>query len=64
LAHHSPHYYVLRFFVDRARDHGFTVATAYASMLGSAVPDTEIDDTALDAMDELELIDITPARPV
>jgi two-component system sensor histidine kinase KdpD len=38
-----------------------TMATAYASMLGSATPNTEIDDTALDAMDELELIDITPA---
>jgi len=38
-----------------------TMATAYASMLGSAAPNTAIDDTALDAMDELELIDITPA---
>jgi two-component system sensor histidine kinase KdpD len=38
-----------------------TMATAYASMLGSGAHDTEIDDTALDAMDELELIDITPA---
>jgi two-component system, OmpR family, sensor histidine kinase KdpD len=37
-----------------------SMATAYASMLGSAAPNTEIDDTALDAMDELELIDITP----
>ncbi len=38
-----------------------TMANGYASMLGSAVPNAVIDDSALDAMDELELIDITPA---
>jgi two-component system sensor histidine kinase KdpD len=38
-----------------------TMATAYASILGSAAPNPEIDDSALDAMDELELIDITPS---
>jgi two-component system sensor histidine kinase KdpD len=38
-----------------------TTATAYASILGNAVPNAVIDDSALDAMDELELIDITPA---
>ena len=38
-----------------------SMATAYASMLGSSIPNTLIDDSALEAMDELELIDITPA---
>ena len=38
-----------------------TMATAYASMLGGAAPRTVVDDAALDAMDELELVDITPA---
>lgn len=38
-----------------------SMATAYASMLGSTAPGTMIDDSALEAIDELELIDITPA---
>jgi two-component system sensor histidine kinase KdpD len=38
-----------------------SMATAYASMLGNAPPGFLIDDAALDAIDELELIDITPA---
>ena len=37
-----------------------SMASAYASMLGT-VPNAVIDDSALEAMDELELIDITPA---
>jgi two-component system sensor histidine kinase KdpD len=39
-----------------------SMATAYASMLGSSPPRALIDDSALEAMDELELIDITPAE--
>lgn len=38
-----------------------STATAYASMLGSTAPAAMIDDSALEAIDELELIDITPA---
>src|SRR5690349_1620304 len=38
-----------------------SMASAYASMLGSSSPNVVIDDSALEAMDELELIDITPA---
>ncbi len=37
-----------------------TMAAAYTSMLGSAVSKEVIDDSALDAMDELELVDMTP----
>jgi two-component system sensor histidine kinase KdpD len=37
------------------------IATAYASMLGNKPSGTLIDDAALEAIDELELIDITPA---
>ena len=36
------------------------MATAYASMLGSSPSGALIDDPALEAIDELELIDITP----
>jgi len=38
-----------------------SMATAYASMLGGASPGFLIDDSALEAINELELIDITPA---
>jgi two-component system sensor histidine kinase KdpD len=37
-----------------------SMAAAYAPMLGSAEGGPVIDDTALEAIDELELIDITP----
>jgi two-component system sensor histidine kinase KdpD len=37
-----------------------SMATAYASMLGSSTGGPSIDDAALEAIDELELIDITP----
>lgn len=36
-------------------------AEAYASMLGGAAPARLIDDGAIEAIDELELVDITPA---
>src|SRR5690242_20273271 len=35
-----------------------SMASAYASMLGSEIPNAVIDDSALEAIDELELIDI------
>ncbi len=38
-----------------------SMATAYASMLANPPQGALIDDSALEAMDELELIDITPA---
>jgi two-component system sensor histidine kinase KdpD len=38
-----------------------SIATAYASMLGSNPPPGMIDDSALEAIDELELVDMTPA---
>jgi two-component system, OmpR family, sensor histidine kinase KdpD len=38
-----------------------STATAFASMLGDKTPGAVIDDGALEAIDELELIDITPA---
>jgi two-component system sensor histidine kinase KdpD len=38
-----------------------SMATAYASVIGSAAPGALIEDAAVDAIDELELIDITPA---
>jgi two-component system sensor histidine kinase KdpD len=38
-----------------------SVATGYASMLGVSPPRGLIEDTAVDAIDELELIDVTPA---
>ncbi|HXN92416.1 MAG TPA: hypothetical protein VN906_13140 [Candidatus Sulfotelmatobacter sp.] len=38
-----------------------SMATAYATMRGGAPLGALIDDTALEAIDELELIDITPA---
>ena len=38
-----------------------SMATAYSSLLGSNPPSRVIDDAALEAIDELELIDITPA---
>jgi len=38
-----------------------STATAFASMLGEAPPGALIDDAALEAIDELELVDITPA---
>lgn len=38
-----------------------SMAEAYASMLNSTAPKALIDDSALEAIDELELIDITPA---
>jgi two-component system sensor histidine kinase KdpD len=38
-----------------------TMATAYASMVGGAGSGALIDDSALEAIDELELVDITPA---
>jgi two-component system, OmpR family, sensor histidine kinase KdpD len=38
-----------------------SMASAYASTLGGAIPNAVIEDSALEAMDELELIDITPA---
>jgi two-component system, OmpR family, sensor histidine kinase KdpD len=38
-----------------------SVAVAYASMLGNRPPAAAIDDSALEAIDELELVDITPA---
>jgi two-component system, OmpR family, sensor histidine kinase KdpD len=38
-----------------------SVAEAYASMLGGIAPGALIDDGALEAIDELELVDITPA---
>jgi two-component system sensor histidine kinase KdpD len=38
-----------------------SMAEAYASMLGGGAPGALIDDRALEAVDELELIDITPA---
>ncbi len=37
-----------------------SMASAYASMLGSTASGALIDDSALQAMDELELIDVTP----
>ena len=37
-----------------------STATAFASMLGEDIPKPLIDDAALDAFDELELVDITP----
>jgi two-component system sensor histidine kinase KdpD len=38
-----------------------STASAYGEMLGGAPPGAMIDDSALDAIDELELIDMTPA---
>jgi two-component system sensor histidine kinase KdpD len=38
-----------------------SMSTAYASMLGSSAAGVVIEDAAVDAIDELELIDITPA---
>jgi two-component system, OmpR family, sensor histidine kinase KdpD len=38
-----------------------STATAFASMLGEARPGSLIEDAALEAIDELELIDITPS---
>lgn len=38
-----------------------SMATAYSSMLGGNAPPNVIDDAALEAIDELELVDITPA---
>ena len=38
-----------------------SVAGAYAAMLGGTAPQASIDDEVLQAIDELELIDITPA---
>ena len=38
-----------------------STATAFASMLGDAPPASLIEDSALEAIDELELIDIMPA---
>ena len=37
-----------------------SMATAYASILGTAAARPAIDDSALEAIDELELVDITP----
>lgn len=37
-----------------------SMATAYSSMLGANSPPGLIDDAALEAIDELELVDITP----
>jgi two-component system sensor histidine kinase KdpD len=37
-----------------------SMAAAYASMVGGSTPRVLVDDSALEAMDELELIDITP----
>ncbi|HZK73127.1 MAG TPA: hypothetical protein VFD88_03905 [Clostridia bacterium] len=38
-----------------------STATAFASMLGEESPRPVIDDGALEAIDELELVDVTPA---
>jgi two-component system, OmpR family, sensor histidine kinase KdpD len=38
-----------------------STAGAYAEMLGGAPPGAVIDDAALEAIDELELVDMTPA---
>jgi len=38
-----------------------SVATAYSSMLGGSPAGGLIDDSALEAIDELELVDVTPA---
>jgi two-component system sensor histidine kinase KdpD len=38
-----------------------SMAKAYSSMLGTNPPSGVIDDAALEAIDELELVDITPA---
>lgn len=38
-----------------------SMASAYSSMLGSSPPSRVIDDAAIAAIDELELVDITPA---
>ena len=38
-----------------------SMANAYTSMLGNGAPGPLIEDSALEAIDELELIDITPA---
>ena len=38
-----------------------STATAFVSMLGNKPPGAVVDDRALEAIDELELIDITPA---
>jgi two-component system sensor histidine kinase KdpD len=38
-----------------------STATAFAAMLGDEQPPALVDDEALEAIDELELIDITPA---
>lgn len=38
-----------------------STATAFGPMVGKALPDPVIDDRALEAIDELELVDLTPS---
>src|SRR6202163_891007 len=38
-----------------------SAATAFAPMLGNQLPAPTVDDAALQAIDELELVDITPS---
>ena len=39
-----------------------STATAFAAMVGEPPPQSVVDDEALEAIDELELVDITPAE--
>lgn len=38
-----------------------STATPFGAMLGAGVPDALIEDSALESIDELELVDVTPA---